>query len=313
MRTPRSRTSAGLLGEVGVLLVAAAEQLEQHRAADVEPLGHRSCRGRRCRPSARGSGRRSAGRPSARRRSRIGNSARHSRVTCQLSASMATPTTTTLIMLRHRARERRGERPLGADHVVVEPGDQRTGLGAGEERQRHPLDVGEDPGAQVEDQALADAGGEPAHAERQRGVDARRRRRRSARASPRELVFCLRMPSSTMCLTSSGVTTTRRGVDDGEDEEAPDQPPVRPREADDAADRVAGELLVADAAVGAHVTPHRSHAGAHRHLLTSLSVRSLPHEGGEIAEPSNLCLALGQPLGVQVDARRRSAAAPSSR
>ena len=32
---------AGLGGELRVLLVAAAEQLEQHRAADVEPLGHR--------------------------------------------------------------------------------------------------------------------------------------------------------------------------------------------------------------------------------------------------------------------------------
>jgi hypothetical protein len=32
---------AGLLREVDVLLVAPAEQLEQHRAADVEPLGHR--------------------------------------------------------------------------------------------------------------------------------------------------------------------------------------------------------------------------------------------------------------------------------
>ena len=41
IRTPMSRTSAALLGEQRVLLAAAAEQLEQHRAADVEPLGHR--------------------------------------------------------------------------------------------------------------------------------------------------------------------------------------------------------------------------------------------------------------------------------
>ena len=37
-----------------------------------------------------------------------------------------------------------GERLLGAEHVVVEPADERAGLGAGEERDRHPLDVGED-------------------------------------------------------------------------------------------------------------------------------------------------------------------------
>ena len=34
-----------------------------------------------------------------------------------------------------------GERPLGADDVVVEPADQRAGVGAGEEGDRHLLDV----------------------------------------------------------------------------------------------------------------------------------------------------------------------------
>ena len=56
------------------------------------------------------------------------------------------------------ARQRRGERPLGADDVVVEPADQGAGVGAGEERDRHALHVLEHPAAQVEDQALAEPG-----------------------------------------------------------------------------------------------------------------------------------------------------------
>ncbi len=72
--------------------------------------------------------------------------------------------------------QRRGERLLGADHVVVEPADQRAGLGAGEEGQRHPLHVVEHLGAQVEDQALADAGRVPALGQRQQ--------RRRARPGP---------------------------------------------------------------------------------------------------------------------------------
>ena len=39
---------------------------------------------------------------------------------------------------------------------------ERAGLGAGEERDRHPLHVVEDLGAHVVDQALADPRGEPA-------------------------------------------------------------------------------------------------------------------------------------------------------
>ena len=42
-------------------------------------------------------------------------------------------------------------------HVVVEPAHERAGLGAGEERERHPLHVGEDLRPHVVDEALADA------------------------------------------------------------------------------------------------------------------------------------------------------------
>ena len=52
--------------------------------------------------------------------------------------------------------ERAGERPLRADHVVVQAADERAGLGAGEERDRAALHVVEELGAQVVDEPLAD-------------------------------------------------------------------------------------------------------------------------------------------------------------
>ena len=55
-------------------------------------------------------------------------------------------------------------------HVVVEPADQGAGLGPGEELQRHPLHVVIDPGAEVEDDALADAGRIPPLGEREQRV-----------------------------------------------------------------------------------------------------------------------------------------------
>ncbi len=50
---------------------------------------------------------------------------------------------------------------MRAHHVVAEPADERAGAGPGEERDRHFLDVVEDGGAQIEDQALADRRGQP--------------------------------------------------------------------------------------------------------------------------------------------------------
>ena len=58
----------------------------------------------------------------------------------------------------HDAGEGRRERPLGADHVVVQPADEGAGVGPREERDRHRLDVLEHPAPQVEDEVLAEAG-----------------------------------------------------------------------------------------------------------------------------------------------------------
>ena len=44
---------------------------------------------------------------------------------------------------------------MRANDVVVEPADQRTGLGTGKERNGHLLDVLENTGAKVVDKALA--------------------------------------------------------------------------------------------------------------------------------------------------------------
>ena len=68
------------------------------------------------------------------------------------------------------ARQRPRERPLGADDVVVEAADERSGPGSHEERHRHPLHVGEHGTAQVEDHALADLGRLPAFSEPECGV-----------------------------------------------------------------------------------------------------------------------------------------------
>ena len=66
--------------------------------------------------------------------------------------------------------EQVGEGLLGADHVVVQPADQGPGLGAGEEGQRHPLDVAEHLGAHVVDEALPDVGRDPPLGQGQAGV-----------------------------------------------------------------------------------------------------------------------------------------------
>lgn len=72
------------------------------------------------------------------------------------------------------AAERAGDSGLRADHVVVESADQRTGLGAGEEADRHPLHLVEQGDAQVVDESFTDACRVPALGDRQAGIGQRR-------------------------------------------------------------------------------------------------------------------------------------------
>ena len=77
--------------------------------------------------------------------------------------------------VRHHRAERAGERPLGADDVVVHPADQRASLHMGEERDRHPLHMVIQADSQIEDQPFPDARRPPALDERQAGLAERRR------------------------------------------------------------------------------------------------------------------------------------------
>ena len=69
--------------------------------------------------------------------------------------------------------QRVAECPLRADHVVVQPADQRPGPSSGEEGDRHPLHMGENGPAQVEDQALTDPRGQPAADQADRRLEKR--------------------------------------------------------------------------------------------------------------------------------------------
>ena len=165
--------------------------------------------------------------------------------------------------------------------------------------------------AEVEDQALADAGGQPAHRECQARVEHGDRGNGQGEEDDEPGVL-LQDPVVDDVLDEQRRDHDEGRVDDGEPEEEADRAAVRPGEPEHAADGVAVELLLADAPVGAHVPPHRPHAGSHGHLRTSLSENlscptragaagSLPHQRGELAEPPYLCLALGEPLLLEVE------------
>ena len=116
--------------------------------------------------------------------------------------------------------EKVGEGLLGADDVVVQPAHQGTGLGAGEERQGHALDVAEHLGAPVVDQALADVGGDPPLGQGQGAVgegqdgDQDRPASRSTQVtcdpssgSPLSMSMARRMSGFTAAMTASRITT----------------------------------------------------------------------------------------------------------
>jgi hypothetical protein len=160
----------GALAEPGRLGLGPAEQLDQQRAGDVEPLGHGRVHLRVQVVRLAGDLGQLLAHPARRHdEQRQHDQRQHGDLPGQAE--------------HHRGGEHQlddvadhpgqggGERALGAGDVVVEPADQGAGLGTGEELQRHPLHVVIHPGAQVEDDALADARGIPPLGQREERVD----------------------------------------------------------------------------------------------------------------------------------------------
>ena len=152
--------AAGPRGELGGLVRGPPEQLDQGRAGGGEPLGHLRAHRRVVRDGlafeAGEAGAHPAGGQQEQRQ-------QHQREQGDLprDADHHPERQHDHHQVADDARQGVAERALRADHVVVEAADERAGAGAGEERDRHPLDVVEHRGAQVEDEALADAGRQP--------------------------------------------------------------------------------------------------------------------------------------------------------
>jgi hypothetical protein len=148
--------SGRLAGEQGVLVGASAEQPEQHRATDVEPLGHHVAHVGVAVHLLAGEPRELAADDArGEEQEREQQQARERDLPAQRDHGNADHDDRDRV--GDGAGQRGGECPLRPDHVVVETRDERAGLGAGEEGQRLSLHVGEHLGAQVVDQTLADA------------------------------------------------------------------------------------------------------------------------------------------------------------
>ena len=222
MRTPMSRIRAARSPNSAASDVRAAEQLDQGGAGRGEPLDHLDVHagvqlGRLAAQVGDGAahppGRQHEDRQQQQREQRDlpGQADHHGQRQQQLDA-----------VAQHRG-QRGGDRRLGAEHVVVQPADQRAGAGAGEERDRHPLHVLEDRPAQVDDQPLADARGEPARRPARPRPPARPARRSPA-ASPSTVPAAAdTSPPATMAFTtrpaSTGVSTPMVADHHGEQQE----------------------------------------------------------------------------------------------
>ena len=170
--TPMSRTLAAREAERLGLLAGPSEQLDQHGARDVEPLGHRRAHlgvelhalpGQPLHPAADQPG----GQDEQRDHDQGDDGDQPGQVEQRHQDEDQAE------QVGEHAGQRGGDRLLGADHVAVEAADQRPRLRAGEKGDRLPLHVIEHLGAQVVDEALADPGGEPADHEAEERVEDR--------------------------------------------------------------------------------------------------------------------------------------------
>ncbi len=153
-------------GEQLGLLARAPVELGQHRARDVEPLGHRGAHlGVELHGLPRQALQAAAEQAGGEDEQRDQHQADEADQPGQVEQGDQDDDQRQDV--GQDAGQHAHDRLLRADHVPVEPADQRAGLRAGEERQGLALHVVEDLGAQVVDEALADPRGEVAvyHAE----------------------------------------------------------------------------------------------------------------------------------------------------
>ncbi len=167
-----SRTREARPGEQVKLVGRAAVQLGQHRAGDIEPLGHGGAHlgiqlhrlpGQPLQPAPDPAGRIQEDRNQHQRDERDQPGVEEHRGEHQHQLQHA----------RDHRRQGRGQCLLGPDHVAVQAADQRAGLRPGEERDRLPLHVLEHLGPQVIDETLADPRGEVALHDAEEGVEDR--------------------------------------------------------------------------------------------------------------------------------------------
>ena len=175
--------------------------------------------------------------------------------------------------------ERAGERPLRADHVVVEPTDERAGLGAGEERNRHPLYVIEQLHSKVVDQALADPAREVALDQAQN-----RFAQRSGDHKEEEDVEVAAVPIDDGVIENladqQGRQQSQEGRRNDRAEEADDGPAIGPSEGEDPPPSLLGELFAIE---GGTIRCHRVHdherAGSIHRMLQRIDAPTIPMVG----------------------------------
>ena len=167
--------------------------------------------------------------------------------------------------------ERVGEGLLCSENVVVQSGDESTGLGAREERERHLLDVTEDLLAHVVYQSFADARRDVALSERQQRINERQAGEEQGKRDDQVRVVPGDAPVDDLAIDQR-VPHPDEGVDDDDAEKDPEHPPVRRGEPHDPADGAGRKLLLGNGAV-----PHeRPHAGCTMGRAASRSHLSVP-------------------------------------
>ena len=159
----------GALAEHRVLPIERAEQLDQRRAGDVEALGHLRVHRRVVLHLLAGDVLQPPPHPARRHDEQRQHDQRQQRQP-PLQPQHRDQRRDQHDHVAHDAPERARHRRLGADHVAVEAARDRARRRAREERQRQPLDLGEQRTTQVGDQPLADPCAAPALPDLEEGV-----------------------------------------------------------------------------------------------------------------------------------------------